>query len=180
MDSAEQPVFLESAAEEVLAQLDQVKHYFAYVATAPSVGAFSDLHSTVIVENEQVCSLNDVWNISKEMLSGFSGDEDVKRAVSRLSRLIAEGDGAALSEELADKDERGQMLAIVTHVLSPLTGMKASVSKREYAAGTVDEEVIPREHLGIGTTDTWHGSPDCRCDIDIINVDTVIRGRCVV
>ena len=51
--------------------------------------------------------------------------------------------------------------------------MKASVSKREYAAGTVDEEVIPREHLGIGTTDTWHGSPDCRCDIDIINVDTV-------
>ena len=107
------------------------------------------------------------------MLSGFSGDEDVKRAVSRLSRLIAEGDGAALSEELADKDERGQMLAIVTHVLSPLTGMKASVSKREYAAGTVDEEVIPREHLGIGTTDTWHGSPDCRCDIDIINVVTV-------
>ena len=58
--------------------------------------------ATFIPQNEQVCSLNDVWNISKEMLSGFSGDEDVKRAVSRLSRLIAEGDGAALSEELAD------------------------------------------------------------------------------
>ena len=105
MDWEKGEVVLLKANECSRRSVGHVKHYFAYVATAPSVGAFSGLHFTLIVENEQVCSLSDVWNISKEVLSGFSGDEDVKGAVSRLSHLIGEGDGAALSEKLTVCDQ---------------------------------------------------------------------------
>ena len=33
--------------------------------------------------------------------------------------------------------------------------------------------MIHREHLGMGTMYTWHGAPDCRCNIDLVNLDLI-------
>ena len=33
---------------------------------------------------------------------------------------------------------------------------------------------IPVGYLGIGTDLTWHGAPDCRTDVDIVNVDHLV------
>ena len=44
---------------------------------------------------------------------------------------------------------------------------------REYPENVVIGEPVHRIHLGIGSPLTWHGAPDGRCAIDLVNVDAV-------
>ena len=60
------------------------------------------------------------------------------------------------------------MLSVVKHVLLPVTGSTVVVNETEYLL----DKTISRDFLGMGTQCTWHGSPDCRCDIvDVVNLD---------
>jgi hypothetical protein len=62
------------------------------------------------------------------------------------------------------------LISIIKNVLSPLAG-SVILNRREYSVELAGD--IPRDYLGIGTLNTWHGTPDCRCDIDVVNVDFV-------
>ena len=63
-------------------------------------------------------------------------------------------------------------------MLVPLTGCHVTVNKRVYTDQRVRPTIhrgvgIHREHLGMGTMYTWHGAPDCRCNIDLVNLDLI-------
>ena len=67
---------------------------------------------------------------------------------------------------LEESYERGQFLAIVKHVLRPLCGQFSIDAKTYSAEALVSTNVssVNREAIGIGTSATWHGSPDGRSD----------------
>jgi hypothetical protein len=133
--------------------------------------AFTDLHSTLEIRNDLALDGRDLWSVRADVLTKCSRNCNVQSAVHRLATIV-EGDFATeLGRELSERtDEKGQMLAIVAKLLFLLTTKPVTLNIREYPQSMV-KPPSKREHLGIGTSHTWHGSPDCRCDIDIVNLD---------
>lgn len=58
----------------------------------------------------------------------------------------------------------------MNYILRPLTGSVVAQYSEELA-----KKKIPLEYLGIGRELTWHGSPNCRSDVDNLNVDRVVE-----
>ena len=118
----------------------------------------------------------DILGLDVKALTEASEDPDVRAAVGRFASLAKDNTtGKRLARELRRlSDERSQMLAIIREVLLPLTGQEImKVNIREYPESVVIGEPVHRIHLGIGSPLTWHGAPDGRCAIDLVNVDAV-------
>ena len=129
------------------------------------------------LHNEEVGSFLDLWDITTDVLVVSVGSPAVKAAVHRLTNVLLLGRLTELNEELDDNghQERKHMLTIINHLLKPLLGAgKVVLNRMEYS--TIAQN-IKTDFLGMGNEQTWHGAPDCRCDVvDIINLDNVPPG----
>ena len=163
------------SARSLLEKLQRVKCFFAVIRAAPTVGAFTSLQSTMRLHNEEEGSFLDLWCISESVLMSTEGTPAVKAAVRRLANTLAPTSQtvAKLQHQLQanGSNERRQMLTIVEFLLRPLVGVGEDavvLNKMEYS--TVAPAGTKLDFLGISTENTWHGMPDCRCDIDVVNI----------
>ena len=156
------------SARSLLEKLQRVKCFFAVVRAAPTVGAFTSLQSTMRLHNEEEGSFLDLWCISESVLMSTEGTPAVKAAVRRLANTLAPTSQtvAKLQHQLQanGSNEGRQMLTVVEFLLGPLVGVGEDavvLNKMEYS--TVAPAGTKLDFLGIGTENTWHGMPDCRC-----------------
>ena len=164
-------------ARSLVSMLEEITVAYVKVLSSPTIGRFSDLHTTLDVRSEASIPLLDLWCLDENMLKGTSEtDPKVCAAVNRLVRLIQDTDTPKmLSKKLWNLAvESKQFLEIIVKVLLPLTGQDSmDVNIREYPESLVSDKPVRRSHLGIGSPLTWHGAPDGRCEIDLVNVDVV-------
>ena len=167
----------QTEAEGLLEKLRNVECYFVGVRTAPALGAFTNLHTTMRLRNEEIRSFSEMWDIDTATLMGDAGSAARKRAVNHLAHVFGTGVQKLreLSEELESNGrvEHKHMVTIAEYLLKPLMGggeTSVVLNKVEYSS----VPGVKTDFLGMGNEHTWHGAPDCRADIvDVINLDTV-------
>ena len=71
MDLELHATFSLESAKSILEKLAVVKCYFAQVQSALSIGAFTDLHTTLQLENVDVADILPLFNINVTMLQGI-------------------------------------------------------------------------------------------------------------
>ena len=146
---------------------------YAKVVHASSMGTFTSLHTTLEVSNRRRCTVWNLWHITKETLEkGAQGasQPDLRKALSRLAEVVNEGAETLVKQLEGQRSERKQLMMIIEHVLTQLTGQPVVVNKKEIKEKYV-KAPSRRDFLGIGTIRTWHGAPDARCAVDIVDVD---------
>ena len=128
------------------------------------------------LQNEEVGAFRELWSVSKGVFVGTEGTLPMKTAVHQLAKTLQSGKIVELKRELDanGSSERKHMLTIVKYLLRPLLGDGADsvvLNRAEYS--TVAPQDVQTKFLGIGNVNTWHGAPDCRCDIvDVVNLDS--------
>ena len=112
-----QSIFSKQEAESMVATLENMRCFFATVTSAPSFGAFSDLHTTMSIRNVEQCPLLDLWDFDASVLTGSSDTP----SVHRLAKVLAETDQTSLARVLNEhaSEEEEQMVCITEHVLVP-------------------------------------------------------------
>ena len=163
-------------ATDLVAKLQEVDIFYLKILSAPTVSSFTGLRSTLDVSYEASSPVWDILGLDVKALTEASEDPDVRAAVGRFASLAKDKTTAKrLARELKQlSDEKSQLLAVIREVLLPLTGQEnMMVNIREYPESVVMGEPVHRIHLGMGSALTWHGAPDGRCAIDLVNVDAV-------
>ena len=161
-------------AKQMVSAARDLDAVYLRVVSAPIIGSFTGLRSTMDVRSEASLPLLDLWKVDEETFWQAAEDIQIAAAVHRFTAVAKDTNTAhALATALCEyTDERHQFLAIVETVIVPLTGqVSMAVNVREYPESLVVGKPVHREHLGMGTTLTWHGAPDGRSEIDFINVD---------
>ena len=99
-------------AESMVATLENMRCFFATVTSAPSFGAFSDLHTTMSIRNVEQCPLLDLWDFDASVLTGSSDNPSIKSAVHGLAKILAETDQTSLARVLNEhaSEEKEQMV----------------------------------------------------------------------
>ena len=125
----------------------------------------------------------DLWDITKDTLekgAQCASQPHLGKALSRLAEVVNKGAESLVKQLEGQTSERKQLITIVEHVLTPLSGKPVVVNKKEFKEKYV-KSPSRRDFLGIGTIHTWHGAPDTRCDVDvdIVDVDLLARGNTI-
>ena len=121
-------------AQSLLEQVVGIPCYYTRVLTAPSVGALSNLHTTIQLQNAGETDLLSLFDVTVGKLCGQTTDRRVQGAVARLNTVLK----SKLIEPLDDSlrkhigKEKPKMVAIMIHLLLPLIG-KVVANQREYA-----------------------------------------------
>lgn len=98
----------------------------------------------------------DLWHITKETLEKGAKDAsqpDLRKALSRLAEVVNKGAETLVKQLEGQQSERKQLMMIVEHVLTPLTGELVVVNKKEFKEKYV-KAPSRRDFLGIGTIHT--------------------------
>ena len=128
------------------------------------------------LQNEEVGAFRELWSVSKGVLVGTEGTIPMKTAVHRLAKTLQSGKIVELKHELdANGNSERKHMLMIENLLWPLLGDGADavvLNRAEYS--TVAPQDVQTKFLGIGNVNTWHGAPDCRCDIvHVVNLDSV-------
>ena len=156
------------AAKSIMDTLACIEYFLVKVCSAPSEGAFTDLHTTIRIESIEVTPFIYLVNVD-DILSGHTNNKLVEAALDRLMAVLVSKKLETLKSDLLDADERCQMIAIIKHVLQPLTGHSVVANRREYSWS---KEILTG-YLGIGSELTWHGASAAQCDLDMLSLDQV-------
>ena len=154
--------------------------FYAKVVQASSIGTFTSLHTTLEVSNRQRCTVWDLWDITKDTLekgAQCASQPHLGKALSRLAEVVNKGAESLVKQLEGQTSERKQLMMIVEHVLTPLSGKPVVVNKKEFKEKYV-KSPSRRDFLGIGTIHTWHGAPDARCDVDV-DIDLLAGGNTI-
>ena len=170
-----------NSAKTLLGRIEDIKCYFVRVKSIPQSSTFTGLATTLLYEDEYAgeIPLLQLFSVTPEILSGSSENIDVNNAVDRLVKVLPLPRQNELARYLEGASEKKQMVGIVHFLLHRLCNCNnVVVNKQEYSAHFLASENaadISRGWLGMGTRLTWRGSPDCRCNVDIVSTDKVIE-----
>ena len=145
------------------------------IRSAPAASDFSKICGSIVYETPPAkVSAVDLFDISPKILMGL-GDQDQRAAVRRLVDVLSDKTMVAglitvLSEE---PTERLQFLSVADLLLRRLT-LILEVNKKSYSETTLRMKQVHRsiapKFLGMGTLQTWHGTPDGRADWTSLSV----------
>ena len=167
------------AAKKLLGRVMGVKCYFVRVKSIPQTSTFTALATTLQYEDEYAgeIPLLQLFSVTPEILHGSSGNSDVNNAVDRLVKVLSLPRHDDLARYLEGPSEKKQMVGIFRFLLQCLCN-ELVLNKQEYSAQFLAGEnaaYISRGWLGMGTRQTWRGSPDCRCNVDMVSTDKLMR-----
>ena len=100
----------------------------------------------------------------------------MNNAVDRLVKVLSLPRHDDLARYLEGPSEKKQMVGIFRFLLQCLCN-ELVLNKQEYSAQFLAGEnaaYISRGWLGMGTRQTWRGSPDCRCNVDMVSTDKLM------
>ena len=135
------------AAKSIMDTLARTECFLMKVCLPPSEGAFTNLHTTIRIESFEVTPFISLVNVDNDVLSGHANNKLVEAALDRLMAVLASKKLETLKSDLLDADKRCQMIAIIKHVLQPLTGHSVVANRREYSW---TKEILTG-YLGIGS-----------------------------
>ena len=155
-------------AQDIMDELRHIYMYVVKVKSAPCAGKFSSMPGCIVYDTVQGrVPLGAVMDISHDTLTGKGNNRDRSIALRRLIRALNNDDNVSalvtsLSEALT---ERMQFLALAKYFLDGLTP-SVVLNALSYSAKTMREAGahIATGYLGMGSSITWHGTPDGRAD----------------
>ena len=155
-------------AEQVIRDLESTYFSVTVVRSAPTVGQFSRLSSSMLFHPPPAkVSVLEIFNIPSDILCGKGSDRSESAAIRRLMGVVRNESAVLdmITTLLEKSTERLQFLTIAESVLQHLTPV-FEVDRKTYSELFLREQKasIKSSYMGMGSRQTWHGTPDGRAD----------------
>ena len=151
----------EGLVEELLRGLAHISVNVAKVTSAPASETFTSLAHTIVYADHYVETFEALalFSVDKQLLMRETASAQVEEALQKLQKFFADTNFVCLFSDLQAASNEA-FLILAAKVLTPLSG--EYVLSMEYRH-MCQRSSLTTGHLGMGTSDTWHGFPDARC-----------------
>ena len=154
--------------KEILSTLTSTYAAVSVVRSAPAAGVFSRIQGSIVYENTPMhVPVLDLFDLQEDVLTDERpcGQHQLLTLRRQLISVLNDADMTSSLVTLLSEEptERLQFLAIVNSFLQRLVST-VQVNARTYSLTTLSQQGVSlqRGYLGMGTSLTWHGSPDAR------------------